>query len=146
MHIRLVAFVAVALTIAAPAFSSQVTRSVRIIPPGHEAWKAGTGRDRGAQLAMLMGRATSSGMYTFRVKMPAGFVFSPHVHNADETATILSGTVLLGLGNKIRTDRTHRLSAGAFVEIPAGVVHYWIARTPAVLQASGIGPRTTVAR
>ncbi|HEV3152922.1 MAG TPA: hypothetical protein VGZ02_03885 [Candidatus Baltobacteraceae bacterium] len=48
-------------------------------------------------------------------------------------------------GTGARTDRAQAkvLKAGAFVQIPAGVVHYWIAQTPAVLQACGMGPRST---
>src|SRR5579872_5105934 len=77
--------------------------SVQIVRPGEEHWSAGAGRDRGAWLAHFAGNPAHPGLYVFRVKMPAGFTFTPHVHNAPEFATVISGTVLFGTG--ARTDR-----------------------------------------
>ena len=123
-----------------------VSPKVAIVFPRHEPWKAGTGRDKGAELAYLAGRPTLHGPYVFRVRMPAGFVFSPHVHNAVEDVTVISGIVMLGIGDSIDRNRVTEMHAGAFVRIPPGVTHYWIAKTAAVLQASGLGPRKTIVR
>src|SRR6202011_5396493 len=46
----------------------------------------------GAQLAVLEGDPMgSSGDYTVRLKMPAGYKIAPHWHPTRETATVISG-------------------------------------------------------
>src|ERR1700733_12157568 len=53
----------------------------------------------GAQLAVLEGNPmASSGDYTVRLKMPAGYRIAPHWHPKRENVTVLSGTLKVGMG------------------------------------------------
>lgn len=117
--------------------------AVQVVQPGKEAWVAGQGIYNGAWLARLGGDPAKSGPYVLRLRMPAGFLLRPHTHNVTEFATVISGTVAFGFGDRIDSKKETVLQTGAFVQIPAGAAHYWVAKTEAVLQSSGNGPRIT---
>ncbi|MDP9025303.1 MAG: cupin domain-containing protein [Candidatus Eremiobacteraeota bacterium] len=104
-------------------------------------WTAGTGALAGTQVAVLSGNpATAGGMYTMRLKLPDGFKFGPHMHPMTENVTVISGTLLVGLGDKMNTSKMMALSAGSFAAVPAGLHHYAMARGQTILQLTGVGP------
>jgi len=45
---------------------------------------------KGAMVAVLEGDPKAAGMFTMRVKLPAGSIISPHWHPRDERVTVLS--------------------------------------------------------
>ena len=94
----------------------------------------------GAQFAVVQGDPGSSGEYTVRLKMPAGYVIAPHWHPTDEHVTILSGALLLGMGDQAERDKATRIGAGGFITAPANAHHYAIAAVPSVVQVHGMGP------
>src|SRR5271154_5458958 len=52
----------------------------------------------GAQLAVLEGNpSATSGDYTIRLKMPAGYRIAPHWHPQRENVTVISGTFKVGM-------------------------------------------------
>jgi len=55
----------------------------------------------GAQLAVLEGDPTaSSGDFTIRLKLPAGYKIAPHWHPTRENVTVISGTFKEALHKK----------------------------------------------
>jgi uncharacterized cupin superfamily protein len=64
----------------------------------------------------------------------------PHWHPGDENLTILSGTVALGMGETWDDATLQSLSAGGFAAMPAGMRHFFMARTAATFQVHGMGP------
>src|SRR5438105_14946655 len=54
---------------------------------------------KGAKLAVLQGDPTKPGPYVMRLSMPANYKIAPHSHTQTENVTIMSGTVLVGMGD-----------------------------------------------
>src|SRR5437660_12915378 len=69
----------------------------------------------GAQLAVLEGDpGASSGDYTIRVKMPAGYKIAPHWHPKRENITVISGSFKVGMGDKFEAGKMKTFPAGSF--------------------------------
>ena len=52
----------------------------------------------GAEVAMLGGDPRQGGLFSIRVKLPAGARLAPHKHPGVERITVLSGSILIGEG------------------------------------------------
>ena len=89
---------------------------------------------------MLQGDPSAAGEYTVRLRMPAGYVIAPHWHPTDEHVTVVSGTMLLGMGDQVDRAKATRLGAGGFISAPAQAHHFAVAAAPSVVQVHGMGP------
>ena len=94
----------------------------------------------GAKLAVLDGDPMKAESYTMRLWMPAGYTIPPHFHPLDEHVTVLQGTFLVGMGDKIEPTRFVALPVGSFGMLPPGMRHYARARGVTVVQLHGMGP------
>ena len=94
----------------------------------------------GARFTVLQGDPSQTGLYTVRLEMPAGYTIRPHFHPTDEHVTVVSGTLILGMGDTIRTRGAHALTTGGFITAPAQQHHFAIARGRTVVQVHGEGP------
>jgi quercetin dioxygenase-like cupin family protein len=95
---------------------------------------------RGAKLAVLYGDPGKDGLFVVRVKLPANYKIAAHSHPTDEIVTVLSGTFLVGMGDKLDPKAVKGFPTGSTVVAPAGVNHYAMAKQPAVIEISGMGP------
>ncbi len=59
-----------------------------------------------------------------RLKMPDGYKVPAHFHPVEETATVISGSFNLGMGDKLDTSKTMELTPGGFAVAPAGMHHF----------------------
>ena len=59
---------------------------------------------------------------------------------AAENVTVMSGTFMLGMGDKADPKAMKTMKPGAFSSIPAKTNHYAMAQTPVILQIHGEGP------
>ena len=94
----------------------------------------------GAQAAVLAGDPAKDGLFVIRAKLPAGYKVPPHWHPVDEHITVLSGTLLYGMGDKFDAASMRALPAGSFVTSEKEMRHYVQAKGPTVIQVSAIGP------
>jgi quercetin dioxygenase-like cupin family protein len=94
----------------------------------------------GAKMAVLAGDPAANGLVTVRLKMPAGYKVPPHWHPTDEHVTVLSGSVLLGMGDKLDEAQAKPLTAGGYVVAPANMHHFALTKTGAVIQIHLNGP------
>jgi hypothetical protein len=95
----------------------------------------------GAQAVILDGDPAKAGdAFTLRLKFPDGYKVPPHWHPTDERIVVLSGTLMMGVGEKGDAAKMHALTAGAFGKMPKEVRHYAAAKGLTVIQVSGIGP------
>lgn len=94
----------------------------------------------GAQMAVLYGDPGKPGMFVIRAKTPAGYKIPAHSHPSDETVTVLSGTFLMGMGDKLDANVAKPLPAGAFAMMPAKTNHFAISKTDTVIQVVAMGP------
>lgn len=126
-----------ACSLMTPAFAASAPT---IITPSQVHWTAGTGPMAGAQVAVLSGDPYKAGPYTMRLRLPDGAKFAPHFHGDVENVTVLQGTLLVGLGDKMNPAKMIALPAGSFVSVPAGAHHYAAAKGDTIIQIHGMGP------
>lgn len=124
-------------SLVAPAFAAPTPT---IVLPSQVHWSPGTGAMSGAQIAVLAGDPTKPGAYTIRIHVPDGTKFGPHFHGGVENVTVLQGTLLVGLGDKMDSAKMITLPAGSFVSVPGGVHHYAVAKGDTIIQIHGMGP------
>jgi quercetin dioxygenase-like cupin family protein len=104
-------------------------------------WGPGPGfLPAGARIAVVQGDPSQSGIYTIRLRFPAGYRVPPHFHPTDEHVTVLSGTLLVGMGDTINVRNTQRLLPGGFITAPKDAHHFALARGPVIVQIHGEGP------
>src|SRR5712692_7333663 len=94
----------------------------------------------GAKLAILEGDPTKPGLFTMRIKFPAGYKIPPHWHPAVEHATVISGALNIGIGDKFDPAKAKELPAGSFSMMPAKTHHFAWVKEETVIQVHGIGP------
>ena len=111
------------------------------VNPGNLKWgPAPPGLPRGAQAAVLAGNPDKSGMFTIRLRFPAGYAVPPHSHPAAEHVTVISGQLSLGMGPRVQPRRMAALVTGGFANAPARMAHYASTRSGAVIQITSQGP------
>ncbi len=81
----------------------------------------------GTKMMLLEGDPRSEGLFTMRLRVPAGARLQPHSHPQDERVTIFSGLVRVGFGETFDGSRMTSFGPGSFYVNPAGSQHYvWI--------------------
>jgi quercetin dioxygenase-like cupin family protein len=95
---------------------------------------------KGAKLAVLYGDPSKEGLFVVRVRLPANYKIPAHSHPTDEIVTVLGGTFLVGMGDKLNPKAVKGFPAGSTVVAPATVNHYAMTKQPTVVEISGMGP------
>jgi quercetin dioxygenase-like cupin family protein len=129
-----------ALIIAFTALLAGSAAPAQVNPPGLKWGPAPPSLPRGARLAVLSGDPGKEGMFTIRLRFPAGYVVPPHSHPTDEIVTVINGQLSLGMGRNLNRRRASSLVQGAFVVAPAKMNHYAFTRTGATIQITALGP------
>lgn len=96
--------------------------------------------ETGAEVAVLEGNPGEAGVFTMRIRMPDGFIISPHWHPGVERVTVLSGDFHLGTGDVLNQDTAEHLAPGSYTSIPPEMHHYAIADGETVVQLTSVGP------
>src|SRR5215813_14108964 len=82
-------------------------------------WKAGPPTlPKGTKVCVLEGDPKAAGMFTMRLKVPAGSVVEPHTHPRAERVTILSGEVRVGFGDQYSDSDLKSFGPGGFYVNP----------------------------
>ena len=95
---------------------------------------------KGAMMAVMAGDPGAAGLVSVRLKMPVGYKIPAHWHPTDEQVTVLSGTLAIGMGDKLDETKGVTLRAGGFGVAPAHMNHYAWTKTGAVIQINLMGP------
>jgi len=95
---------------------------------------------KGAEMAVLHGDPAKAGTFVIRLKMPAGYKVPAHHHPTDEYVTVISGDLLLGMGDKLDPAKGAALAPGGFAVAPANMNHFAWSQSGAVVQVSAEGP------
>src|SRR5271167_1650716 len=74
---------------------------------------------KGAMMAVMAGDPGAAGPVAVRLKMPAGYKIPAHWHPTDEQVTVLSGTIAIGMGDKLDETKGHACTAGGFAVAPS---------------------------
>ncbi|WOS65704.1 cupin domain-containing protein [Sinorhizobium fredii] len=94
----------------------------------------------GAEMAVLFGDPTKEGLFALRLKVPSGYAVSPHTHPANEVVTVISGTIILGMGETADRSAAKALPAGSFFALPPGMAHFAYFDEETVVQITTNGP------
>ena len=95
---------------------------------------------KGSKVAVLYGDPAKEGLFVIQVKLPANYRSPAHSHPTDEVVTVLSGTFLLGMGDKLAAGSAKAFPPGSVIVAPAGVNHFVLTKQPAVIQVTAMGP------
>jgi quercetin dioxygenase-like cupin family protein len=95
----------------------------------------------GGEVAVVEGDPSKPGVpFALRVKIPDGYTVAPHWHPTAEHLVIFSGTLMMGVGDKVDEASMHALGAGAYSKMPAKTRHYVRAKGETTFQVYGTGP------
>lgn len=94
----------------------------------------------GAKAAILEGDPAKPGLFTMRLQLPANYRIPAHWHPADEHVTVMSGTLTMGMGDKLDETKGTPLAAGSFALMPSKTNHFAFAKAATVIQLHGMGP------
>lgn len=95
---------------------------------------------KGAKISVLAGNPAEAGLISLRLMLPAGYKIPAHWHPVDEQVTVLSGTINLGMGDKLDESKSQEFSTGGFYPLPAQKSHFVWTKTGATIQLSLMGP------
>lgn len=122
-------------------FDERLGREELCLDPSNLTWKSGPdGLPEGAQMAVLSGDPKGEGLYTIRLKFPAGYRIQPHSHPRNKNITVISGSLYLGFGETFLKEESTKLTAGSYAFEPAGMNHYAWTDEETVIQIHGRGP------
>jgi quercetin dioxygenase-like cupin family protein len=118
---------------------SQSTPAHRIVLPGDIKWHDDGGGFFGA---VMLGNSSNPGLYMFLNKGQDGATLEPHWHSRDENVMVLSGTFLVGFGDKFDEHALQAVPAGGYLLIPGNVHHFVKIKGETVWEVFGEGPFT----
>ena len=113
---------------------------VMLAPKEIQFVNAPAGVPAGAKMAVLAGDPAKNEMFIVQYKFPAGYKIPPHWHPTDEHITVLSGSVMMGMGDEFSRARMKTLTPGSHAVMPAKAAHYLLTRTATVIARTAIGP------
>ena len=124
-----------------PAVKEQAAPAHKMINEADLKWgPAPPGLPAEAQAAVLDGDPTKPGLFTVRLKAPDGMQVMPHWHPTDEHVTVLSGSLMVGMGQKWDDAGMQTLNAGGHVVMPRKQNHYVRMKGETILQLTAMGP------
>lgn len=94
----------------------------------------------GAQVAIVEGPLNEAVPFTLRLKLPANYEIPAHWHPWIEHATVISGTLNMGTGDRLDRSKTKPLPAGSIAVIQPKTNHFSWTLDETIVQVHGIGP------
>jgi anti-sigma factor ChrR (cupin superfamily) len=97
----------------------------------------------GAEIAVVSGDPAQAGApFVMRFRYHGVVRVPPHWHPTDEHITVLSGTFMVGMGERFDESSATELPAGAYAFVHRKMAHYAWSKGDTVVQIHGIGPFT----
>jgi hypothetical protein len=130
-----------AMAVSAAAAADPIPAGAIQVPGGGVNWSPGPpSMPAGTQVAVLEGDPKAQGLFTQRMKVPAGTRIAPHWHPRPERVTVLSGVVAVGFGEVVDEAKVTRFGPGSFYVNPPQSRHYVLFFEDAEVQITGEGP------
>jgi hypothetical protein len=104
------------------------------------AWKPAPNMPAGVQIAVLEGSPREAGIFTIRLRCPAGTRLEAHWHPRPERVTVISGTIGVGFGDFYDQTKMTVFHAGDYYVNPPKSHHYVGFPQDGVVQVTGEGP------
>jgi quercetin dioxygenase-like cupin family protein len=111
------------------------------IDAGQLVWRAAPpSLPAGIETAVLEGDPRAAGVFTMRLRAPAGTRLAPHTHPQPERVTVLAGAIGVGFGTRHEASRLKMFRSGDFYVNPPGQPHFVEFGEDSVIQVTGEGP------
>jgi hypothetical protein len=111
-----------------------------VVRPDDVTWKP---LRAGAEIAVVSGDPNQAGApFVMRFRYRGVVRVPPHWHPTDEHITVLSGTFVVGMGERFDESSGTELPAGAYAFVRSKMAHYAWTKSDTVVQIHGIGPFT----
>ena len=95
----------------------------------------------GAQAAVIAGDPSQAGSaFVMRAKLPDGYKVPPHWHPTEENVTVISGSFLIGMGEKMDESTMKAFGPGGFARLGKRNAHYAAAKGETIIQIHATGP------
>ena len=98
----------------------------------------------GSAAMRLLGDPSKPELFVARFRYPDGAGVGPHWHTTTLHITVLSGTLVLGMGDKVDSTAAQRYGPGSFLVLEGGMHHYEWFQGETVVHVEGVGPFRTV--
>jgi quercetin dioxygenase-like cupin family protein len=113
----------------------------RIVLPSDIKWQVDTVDSR-FSAAVVLGNPDNPGLYMGLNKAQDGATIPPHWHSQDENLIVLSGTFLVGIGDKFDEHALQSVPAGGYLFLPGKMHHFCKIKGETVWEIFGEGPFT----
>jgi hypothetical protein len=134
------AFILGVIGVATPAVAAQ-DEAHTMATPGDLKWTdAPSSLPAGAKIAVIEGPLNEKVPFTFRLRTPADYKIPAHWHPAIEHVTVISGTIHMGMGDKLDVAKSKPLPVGSVVIIQPKTNHFLWTKEEAIVQVHGVGP------
>src|SRR5512140_2090650 len=87
-------------------------------------WEAFAAFPPSVRLGVVVGRPSEPGLYTIRVRVPAGVKLMPHRHPEDRIYTVMSGVFYIGLGDRFDGESLVAFPPGSVIVLPGNTWHF----------------------
>jgi quercetin dioxygenase-like cupin family protein len=113
-----------------------------LVTPDELKWSKGPS---GNPQARITGDPAKAGLYMYRSRFPANYKVQPHFHPDERMGMVVSGTLLVGYGDRFDETKMKVMPAGSIWAEPAGQPHFvWAKGGEVVIQIVGAnGPTGT---
>lgn len=109
--------------------------------PSNITWKDAPSIGPGAKTAVIDGDPKSPGPFVMRLKLAPKSMIGVHTHPADESVTVLSGTLYFSAGDKFDTKTAKPFGPGSYFSIGKGKPMFaYTTDEETVVQLNGYGP------
>jgi quercetin dioxygenase-like cupin family protein len=115
-----------------------------MVVPADLKWDDAKAIPPGAKVAVIEGPLNEAVPFTFRVKFPANYKLPAHWHPNIEHVTVLSGTLNMGTGDKLDTEKTKALPPGSTAIMQPKTNHFAWTSEETVVQVHGVGPQDII--
>ena len=135
MKILVLGLLAAGMAVAAAKTEPQ---DVTVVKPGDVKWMDAKGHPKGVQSCLMHGDPSKEA-FVLMLKIPAGTVYPPHKHSADEVVAVISGTFIVGTGEKVDESKGTTVEAGGYFSLKANTPHWGKAKSDTVAIRYGNG-------
>ena len=96
---------------------------------------------KGFDLAPVSGDPNAEGTpFVVRIRCVDGAKIPAHWHPADENVTVLKGTFLVGMGDKLEETKLQTMNTGNFISVPKETHHFGMCKGDTIVQVHGASP------
>jgi hypothetical protein len=115
-----------------------------MVVPADLKWTDAKALPPGAKFALIEGPLNEAVPFTFRIKFPANYKLPAHWHPNIEHVTVISGTLNMGTGDKLDTEKTKALAPGSLAIMQPKTNHFSWTSEETVVQVHGVGPQNII--